>query len=530
MESPDIKNSAIKSMLSRFYEPNANYGCAYIGHTRLESKDNIEVISPNDGQAFASISLAEKQHIESAIENAHKAYTQWRDVPAPKRGELVRLFSMQLRQHKQALAHIISLEAGKPWQESLGEVQELIDVCDFSLGLSRQLYGLTIATERPNHRMMEQWHPIGPVVVITAFNFPMAVWGWNATLALVCGNSLIWKPSSQCPLSALACHELLLTAIEEFRGNSSFNISPNLSSVVFGEKQQVEQLVDHRRVALVSATGSCAMGQAVGARVAARMGRSLLELGGNNAMIVCPSANLDLAIRAITFSALGTSGQRCTTLRRLIVQQDLKDKVIAQLKSIYATVKIGDPLDDNNLMGPVINQHAIDVMQASIETAIAQGGRLITGGKTLKLNTLENGFYISPAIVEIAPSAAIVQQETFAPLLYVHAYKTLEHAIEIHNRVDQGLSSSIFTQDMSEAEIFLSARGSDCGLANVNIGTSGAEIGGAFGGEKDTGGGRESGSDAWKNYMRRSTNTINYGNELPLAQGISFDIPTAASK
>ncbi|WP_372883043.1 aldehyde dehydrogenase family protein [Psychromonas sp.] len=515
-----MHTKAIKAALDQFYDKHQQYGCAYIGETRLENKQQVKVICPNDGKPFASIELADKAQIGSVVDSAYQSFLAWRELPAPKRGELVRLFAQQLRKFKKKLAWIITLEAGKPFQESLGEVQELIDMCDLAVGLSRQLHGLTIATERKEHRMMEQWHPIGPVLVITAFNFPVAVWGWNATLALICGNSLIWKPSSQCPLSALACHQLLLSAMKEFGGNT------DISSIVFGEKAQVEALIDNQKIALVSATGSCAMGRAVGPRVAARMGRSLLELGGNNAMIVCPSANLALAIRAITFSALGTSGQRCTTLRRLIVHQSIKEQIVSQLKNVYASVKIGDPFDDNNLMGPVINQRAIDMMQASIKTAVEQGGKLLTGGKTIKTNQ-GGGFYITPAIVEIDAQAEIVQQETFAPLLYIQTYSSLEEAITLHNSVRQGLSSAIFTQDLCEAEVFLSARGSDCGIANVNIGTSGAEIGGAFGGEKDTGGGRESGSDAWKNYMRRVTNTINYGEELPLAQGIQFDLPAA---
>lgn len=508
----------LKTVLGDFYAQDKHYGSAYLGDKRFDSDTQVDVISPNDGQNFVTIGHAQPDVIKQVIASAKTEFYHWRSVPAPQRGELVRLFAEKARAAKHQLATIISLEAGKPFQESLGEVQELIDVCDFAVGLSRQLYGLTIATERPNHRMMEQWHPLGPVVIITAFNFPMAVWGWNSAISLICGNSIIWKPSSQTPLSGLACHQLLLSAIKQFGAN------PALSSIVFGEKTQVEQLVDHQDIALVSVTGSCAMGRAVNSRVAARMGRTLLELGGNNAMIVCPSADLELAIRAITFSALGTSGQRCTTLRRLIVHSSLKYQIISKLKTIYATVNIGDPFDDKNLMGPVINQRAIDAMQASIITAIKQGGMLITGGDLIKAKE-GHGFYITPAIVDIDPKAAIVQQETFAPLLYVHSYDSLEQAIAIQNDVSQGLSSAIFTKDMAEAEIFVSARGSDCGLVNVNIGTSGAEIGGAFGGEKDTGGGRESGSDAWKAYMRRTTNTINYGSELPLAQGISFDMP-----
>jgi len=518
MDTKGIRKS-LKKVLAGFYDEHNHYGSAYIGATRLDSRNKISVVSPINAKQFASISIAEPWQLDAVVEQSYTAYLEWRSMPAPKRGELVRIFGVQLRQHKSELASIITLESGKPWQESLGEVQELIDVCDFAVGLSRQLYGLTISTERKDHRMMEQWHPIGPILVISAFNFPMAVWGWNAALALVCGNSIIWKPSCQCPLSALACHRLLLSAIEKIGGDM------HLSSVVYGEQGLVKALIDIPNIALVSATGSCDMGRSVGARVAKRMGRSLLELGGNNAMIVCPSANLELAIRAITFSALGTSGQRCTTLRRLIVHESLKDKVLAKLAHIYATVKIGDPFDENNLMGPLINQQAINAMKSSIQNGIDQGGELIVGGRVINNLGVGDGFYITPALMAVSPDAPIVQVETFAPLLFVHTYSALDEAIAMHNNVRQGLSSAIFTQNISESELFLSAKGSDCGMANVNIGTSGAEIGGAFGGEKDTGGGRESGSDAWKNYMRRATNTINYGQELPLAQGISFDLP-----
>lgn len=518
MNTKNIRES-LKHVLAGFYDEHNHYGSSYVGRTRLDSQNKISAVSPINAKQFASISIADAPQLDTVIAQSHAAYLSWRGVPAPKRGELVRLFGVQLRLHKSELASIITLESGKPWQESLGEVQELIDVCDFAVGLSRQLYGLTISTERKDHRMMEQWHPIGPILVISAFNFPMAVWGWNATLALVCGNSVIWKPSCQCPLSALACHRLLISAIEDFGGDQ------HLSSVVYGERELVNGLIDLPNIALVSATGSCSMGRAVGARVAKRMGRSLLELGGNNAMIVCPSANLALAIRAITFSALGTSGQRCTTLRRLIVHESLVDEVLAKLTNIYATVKIGDPFDEKNLMGPLINPQAIKAMQASIQSGIDQGGELLTGGKVIDDLGVGDGYYITPALMVISSAAPVVKIETFAPILYIHTYRTLDEAICMQNNVSQGLSSAIFTQDISEAELFLSERGSDCGIANVNIGTSGAEIGGAFGGEKDTGGGRESGSDAWKSYMRRATNTINYGQELPLAQGISFDLP-----
>jgi len=505
-----------QAVLQKLYNAQQQYGCVYIGLQTQHNEQQKDVISPINGNRFATISIADATQIKQVVNQSSTAFEQWKEIPAPQRGELIRVFSVLLREHKTDLANIITIESGKPIQESLGEVQELIDVCDFALGLSRQLYGLTIATERPKHRMMEQWHPLGPVAVISAFNFPMAVWGWNATLALVCGNSVIWKPSSQCPLSALACHQLLVQTLIKLDYN------PALSSIIFAEKQGVEQLVDNKQIKLVSATGSCQMGRAVGQRAAARMGRTLLELGGNNALIVCQSAKLDLAVRAITFSALGTSGQRCTSLRRLFIHQSLKMAIVEQLKAIYQTVKVGDPFETENLMGPLINQHAVDTMQSSIKEALQQGGILLCGGEVISNN---GGFYVRPAIIEISSDAKIVQTETFAPLLFVFSFECLAEAIQKQNSVSQGLSSAIFTENMKEAEFFLSCVGSDCGIANVNIGTSGAEIGGAFGGEKDTGGGRESGSDAWKNYMRRVTNTINYGDDLPLAQGISFDLP-----
>ena len=525
MKINDVKGKALKKILGAFYQEDAQYGCAYLGEKEYgkaanNKKNRCEVVSPINGESFATIGIANAIQSDELVSAATHAFEKWRTVPAPKRGELVRQYSLKLRQYKDELAGIISLESGKPWQESLGEVQELIDVCEFAVGLSRQLYGLTISTERSEHRMMEQWHPLGPVFIITAFNFPMAVWGWNAALALVCGNSLIWKPSSQCPLSALACHGLLVETLKEYGGN------PHLSSVIFGEKDLVTNVCERRAVALVSATGSCEMGRAVGAKVALRMGRSLLELGGNNALIMCPSCNLELAIRAVTFSALGTSGQRCTTLRRLIVHESLLAEVLERLNDIYKTIKIGDPFEAQNLMGPIINQTALDKLQKAIKLALNQGGKLIYGGAQLQASTFQKGFYMEPCIIEIPFDADIVKQETFGPLLYVHSYSSLEQAIAMQNSVDQGLSSAIFTQDIQEAELFMSAVGSDCGIANVNIGTSGAEIGGAFGGEKDTGGGRESGSDAWKNYMRRCTNTINYSEQLPLAQCISFEIPS----
>ncbi len=511
-------NINFKEALGRFHNDKNQFAAAYVGAEKLTSSNSQSVFSPIDNHHFATIGEAESSQVEAVTKATQSAFSEWRSWPAPKRGEVVRQFGQKLRDHKEALAQIITLECGKPWQESLGEVQELIDVCDFAVGLSRQLYGLTIATERPDHRMMEQWHPLGPVLIVTAFNFPMAVWGWNATLALVCGNSLVWKPSEQCPLSALACHSMLVDTLEACQAPTE------LSSVIFGGKALSESLVDHKAFPLVSATGSCEMGRAVGARVAARMGRSLLELGGNNAMIVAPSADPELATRAIAFSALGTSGQRCTSLRRLIAHESVVEDLVNRLSSIYSSVSIGSPFEEKNLMGPLVGSKSVNAFLSAIEAAKEQGGTLLSGGTALTDGVPTGGHYVKPALIRIDASAEIVKQETFAPILYVHAYRDLDEAIAIQNSVDQGLSSAIFTTDMREAERFLSETGSDCGIANVNIGTSGAEIGGAFGGEKDTGGGRESGSDAWKNYMRRATNTINYGTDLPLAQGINFNL------
>ena len=506
----------LSDVLGEFYEPTGKYACAYVGKLGFAGSMPKPVHSPIDGLEVGQFPFCDGNTRDNVVIAAQSAFKQWRTVPAPKRGELLRVFAQRVRTHKQDLARIITLECGKPYQESLGEVQEVIDVCDFAVGLSRQLYGLTIASERPNHRMMEQWHPLGVVLIITAFNFPMAVWAWNAALALICGNTLVWKPSEQCPLSALACHKLLIDTCHEL------DMDMTVSSIVFADKAGSEHLVDNKNVSLVSATGSCAMGKQVAQRVAARMGKYLLELGGNNAMIVTPSANLPLAVRAAVFAAVGTTGQRCTSLRRLIVHESLEEEMCKQIIQVYRSVKIGNPFDEENLIGPLIGDAAYLTMMESIEAAKAEGGRLLYGGERVLQDS--GGVYITPAIIAIHHDAKIVQQETFAPLLYVMTYQNLEEAIEIQNSVDQGLSSAIFTENVREAELFLSAVGSDCGIANVNIGTSGAEIGGAFGGEKDTGGGRESGSDAWKAYMRRATNTINYGTDLPLAQGIKFDV------
>jgi len=411
----------------------------------------------------------------------------------------------------------VTLETGKILQEGMGEVQEMIDICDFAVGLSRQLYGLTIASERPGHRMMETWHPLGVCAVISAFNFPVAVWSWNFALAIVCGDPVVWKPSEKTPLTALACKRLFERATGRFDGK----LPDNLLQILIGGKEVGAALVDDKRVALVSATGSCAMGREVAPRVAARFGRTLMELGGNNAMIVAPSADLALAERAITFSAVGTAGQRCTSLRRLIAQDGVADELVMRLKAVYAGVLIGSPLNDGILLGPLMDSQAFDAMQAALARARDEGG-MVTGGKRVLVEEYPYGFYVTPAIVEMPRQTAIVAEETFAPILYVMRYGALGEAIAIHNGVPQGLSSCIFTNDMREAEHFLSSEGSDCGIANVNIGPSGAEIGGAFGGEKETGGGRESGTEAWKSYMRRATNTINYSPDLPLAQGITF--------
>ena len=470
----------------------------------LESAGGLVSTSPIDGKPLGRVTKGDP---ELACQRAVAAFERWRRVPSPRRGEFVRLLGEWLREAKPVLAKMVTLESGKIIQESLGEVQEMIDICDFAVGLSRQLYGLTIASERPDHRMMEQWHPLGPVLVISAFNFPVAVWAWNAALALVCGNPVIWKPSEKTPLCAELVMQLVRRAAEQFG-----DAPDGLVQVVQGERDIGEALVDDPRIALVSATGSTAMGRAVGPRVAQRFGRVLLELGGNNAMIVCPSADLELASRAILFSAAGTAGQRCTTLRRLIVHEDVADSLLPRLRKLFAAVQVGDPREPGTLIGPLIDEAAFEAM------------RSVIGDTVERVDALPGGFYVRPAIVEVDEQAANVLKETFAPILYVLRYREIEEAIELNNSVPQGLSSSIFTNDLKEAELFMSAVGSDCGIANVNIGPSGAEIGGAFGGEKETGGGRESGSDSWRAYMRRQTNTINYGSELPLAQGIQFDV------
>ncbi|WP_417504117.1 aldehyde dehydrogenase family protein [Marinomonas gallaica] len=474
--------------------------------------------SPIDGAALSTFNNAMPAQLEDVNAQLQDAFKTLRSIPAPRRGELVRRIGEEARKYKTELAQVISLEAGKILPEALGEVQEWIDVCDFAVGQSRMLHGLSIVSERPGHRMMEQWHPLGPVAVITAFNFPMAVWAWNAMLGLVCGDPILLKPSEKAPLCALAMYKIAQNVIADMPDIPKASVS-----VMIGGRDLGEAISASPVFPLVSATGSTAMGVAVAKTVAGRLGRSLLELGGNNAMIVSDTADLDLALRAIVFSAAGTAGQRCTTLRRLITHESIVDGLVERVAKSYGTLRIGNPLEDGNLVGPLIDEGSFARMQSALEAAKAQGGEIICGGERVTEGVPAGGFYVKPAIVRIAHDAPIVHEETFAPIMYVLTYKTFEEAIEIQNEVPQGLSSAVFTESMREAEMFMSPDGSDCGIANVNIGTSGAEIGGAFGGEKETGGGRESGSDAWRNYMRRTTNTVNYGGDLPLAQGIVFE-------
>jgi len=483
------------------------------------SGGNRAVRSPLTGEIIAQLADTDRAAVTATVARADRAFAQWRAIPPPRRGEFVRLLGEELRAAKPALGELVTIEAGKIVSEGLGEVQEMIDICDFAVGLSRQLYGLTIASERANHRMMEQWHPLGPVGIITAFNFPVAVWAWNSALALVCGNPVIWKPSEKTPLTALAVQALVE------RVSARFGDAPaHLSSVVIGGREVGEELVEDARVPLVSATGSTAMGRMVAPRLAQRFARAILELGGNNASIVCPSADLGLALRAITFAAAGTAGQRCTSLRRLIVHASVHDPLVAQLKQAYASLRVGDPLEDaSNLVGPLIDETAFLKMQATLDDAKTQGGKVF-GGERVDVAGHGSAYYVRPALVEMPAQVGPVLEETFAPILYVMKYTEFDDALAMHNGVRQGLSSSIFSMDMREVETFTSSAGSDCGIANVNIGPSGAEIGGAFGGEKETGGGREAGSDCWKAYMRRVTSTINYGRDLPLAQGVKFDI------
>ena len=483
----------------------------------LYTGGDMASFSPVTGERIASLKTVSVEGVAAVIDRAEAAFKTWRNVPAPRRGELIRLLGEELRAFKADLGRLVSLEAGKIPSEGLGEVQEMIDICDFAVGLSRQLYGLTIATERPGHRMMETWHPLGVVGVISAFNFPVAVWSWNAALALVCGNAVVWKPSEKTPLTALAVQGIFERAAARFG-----DAPEGLSQLLIGDRAVGEALVDNPKVPLVSATGSTRMGRDVGPRLAKRFARAILELGGNNAGIVCPSADLDMALRAIAFGAMGTAGQRCTTLRRLFVHDSVYDELVPRLKKAYASVSVGNPLETSALVGPLVDKAAFEAMQKALEAAKAAGG-VVNGGGRVDTGAAD-AYYVKPALVDMPKQVGPVLEETFAPILYVMKYSDLDQAIEAHNAVAAGLSSSIFTRDIQESERFLSSEGSDCGIANVNIGTSGAEIGGAFGGEKETGGGRESGSDAWKAYMRRATNTINYSKALPLAQGVSFDI------
>ncbi|WP_188515707.1 L-piperidine-6-carboxylate dehydrogenase [Alsobacter metallidurans] len=481
-------------------------------------KGGMAARSPITGEVVAELREASAEDASAAIGRAHAAFAEWRKVPAPRRGELVRLIGEELRAHKADLGRLVTLEAGKVISEGQGEVQEMIDICDYAVGLSRQLFGLTIATERPEHRMMETWHPLGVCGVITAFNFPVAVWSWNAALAFVCGDPVVWKPSEKTPLTALGVQAIFEKAAQRFGG-----VPAGLSEVLIGGRALGEALVDDHRVPVVSATGSTAMGRQVGPKVAARFGRSILELGGNNAAIVAPSADLEIALRAIAFAAIGTAGQRCTTLRRLFVHESIYDQLVPRLKSVYGSVKIGDPREQGVLVGPLIDKAAFDGMGRALDEARALGATVFGGGRAQEgLGT--DAYYAAPALVEMPSQTGPMVRETFAPILYVTRYAAIEDAIAMQNDVGAGLSSSIFTLNMREAELFVSDEGSDCGIANVNIGPSGAEIGGAFGGEKETGGGREAGSDAWKAYMRRATNTVNYGKTVPLAQGVTFEI------
>jgi aldehyde dehydrogenase (NAD+) len=480
---------------------------------------SLQVRSPIDGASIGAVHESSAEDMRDAIDHAHTSFLEWRAVPAPKRGELVRLLGEELRRHKTDLGRLISIEVGKISSEGEGEVQEMIDVCEFAVGLSRQLHGVTIASERPGHRMMEQWLPLGVVGIISAFNFPVAVWSWNAVLALVCGNPVVWKPSEKTPLTALATQALFARAVASFAAHAP----AHLAQLVIGGAAVGEALVDHPKVALISATGSTRMGRAVGPRVTRRFGRCLLELGGNNAVIVAPSADLDLAVRSILFGAYGTAGQRCTSTRRVIVHESIHDELADRLDSARSQLPIGSPLDSSSLIGPLIDEAAFDSMQRALSVAREQGG-VISGGARALSESHPGAWYVTPALVRMPAQTAVVREETFAPILYMLKYRTLDEGIALQNDVPQGLSSAIFTNDIREAETFMSIGGSDCGIANVNIGTSGAEIGGAFGGEKETGGGRESGSDAWRTYMRRATNTVNFSRALPLAQGVRFDV------
>ena len=514
-----VKNNRISDVLDKLGIGEVNKGTA-IGSKFISvpNADYITSKSPVDDQVIASVSVTSPEEFEEVVSSAQEAFVSWKKVPAPKRGEVIRQLGNKIREVKAELGMLVSYEMGKSYQEGLGEVQEMIDICDFAVGLSRQMYGATMHSERPEHRLYDQYHPIGVVGIISAFNFPTAVWAWNAAIALVAGDTVIWKPSEKAPLCGVASQKLLADVLEENGYPSA------VTNLVTGDYKIGQLMTSDKRIPLVSATGSIRMGRIVGQDVAARFGRSLLELGGNNAIIITPNADLELALKTAVFGAIGTAGQRCTSTRRLIIHESIFDTVTEKLKKIYSNVRIGDPLDENNHMGPLIDTLAVDTYISAIGKAKAEGGKMLVEGQVLNKEGMESGCYVSPSIAIVENHYDIVQNETFAPLLYVMKYSTLTEAIDLQNGVVQGLSSSIMTTNMREAELFLSQQGSDCGIANVNVGTSGAEIGGAFGGEKETGGGRESGSDAWKLYMRRQTNTINYGLDAPLAQGIKFDL------
>ncbi len=507
----------IKNTLSVLKIDKINNGSS-VGSTSFGGGSKIDSFSPVDGTLIGSVTTTTKEEYHKIIMSASSAFEFWRTIPAPKRGDIVRQYGEKLREYKQPLGELVSYEMGKSLQEGLGEVQEMIDICDFAVGLSRQLHGLTMHSERPGHRMYEQYHPLGIVGIISAFNFPVAVWNWNTALAWVCGDVCIWKPSEKAPLCAVACQNIWNVVAKEN------NLPDGISCLVNGNYVVGEMITSDERIPLVSATGSTRMGRVVGAEVAKRFGKSLLELGGNNAIIISPNADLNITIVGALFGAVGTCGQRCTSTRRLIIHESIYDDVKNKLASAYKQIKIGNPLNEKNHMGPLIDKDAVNMYLSAIKKAVKEGGKIVVKGGVLEGVGYESGCYVKPVIIEAENHFEIVQEETFAPILYLIKYSTLDEAIGLQNGVKQGLSSAIMTKDLREAEMFLSASGSDCGIANVNIGTSGAEIGGAFGGEKETGGGRESGSDAWKIYMRRQTNTINYTSDLPLAQGIKFDL------
>ena len=507
----------IEKMLNDLGLKNENFGSS-TGTAFFGNGDLIESTSPVDGMLIGKVRTTTPEEYEKIIRNSEEAFKTWRNVPAPKRGEIVRQLGDKLREFKEPLGKLVSYEMGKSLQEGMGEVQEMIDICDFAVGLSRQLYGLSMHSERPEHRMYEQWHPIGTVGVITSFNFPVAVWAWNAALAFVAGDTILWKPSEKAPLCGVATQKLMADILTDN------NLPEGISNLVVGDYKIGELMTNDKRIPLISATGSIRMGKIVAQKVAARLGKTLLELGGNNAIILTPEADIKMAIVGTLFGAVGTAGQRCTSTRRLIIHESIYDKVKDILVNAYGQLKIGNPLDEKNHVGPIIDTIAVDLYKNAIKKAVSEGGKVLVGNKVLEGEEYSSGCYVLPTIVEAENHYAIVQDETFAPILYLLKYKELDEAIAMQNGVVQGLSSAIFTNSMRDAEKFLSVNGSDCGIANVNIGTSGAEIGGAFGGKKETGGGRESGSDAWKVYMRRQTNTINYSTELPLAQGIKFDI------